>query len=113
MAFQANLPKFEAANCAVVGCSNDPVEKNTEFATKEGFAYPLLCDTDLAVAKAYDSAKPEGDAARRLAPDDREREARRVARARREITRVGPGVAGGAPGGLCSAARGDADLVVW
>ena len=62
MAFQANLPKFEAANCAVVGCSNDPVEKNTEFATKEGFAYPLLCDTDLAVAKAYDSAKPEGDA---------------------------------------------------
>ena len=46
MAFQANLPKFEAANCAVVGCSNDPVEKNTEFATKEGFAYPLLCDTE-------------------------------------------------------------------
>ena len=67
MAFQANLPKFEAANCAVVGCSNDPVEKNTEFATKEGFAYPLLCDTDLAGAKAYDSAKPEGDAARRTA----------------------------------------------
>ena len=54
----------------------------------------------------------EGDAARRLAPDDREREARRVAGARRESLVVGPGVAGRAPGGLCSAARGDADRVV-
>ena len=67
MAFQSLLPQFEAKNCAVIGCSNDPVAKNKEFAEKEGFAYPLLCDVDLAVAKAYGAAKPEGDAARRVA----------------------------------------------
>ena len=60
---------------------------------------------------APEPAVVEGDAARRLAPDDREGEARRVARARRESLIVGPGVARRPPGGGGRAARGDADVV--
>lgn len=41
---------------AIIGCSNDPVEKNAEFANNEGFTFPLICDTDLAVSIAYHAA---------------------------------------------------------
>lgn len=50
------MPEFEAKNCAVIGCSNDGVDKNKEFAEQQGFKYPLLCDTDLAVSVAYGAA---------------------------------------------------------
>ena len=40
----------------IVGCSNDPVEKNKAFADGSGFTFPLLCDTDMAVAVAYGAA---------------------------------------------------------
>jgi peroxiredoxin len=50
------LSDFEKKNCAIVGCSNDPVPKNAAFAAEQGFSYPLLCDTDLAVAIAYGAA---------------------------------------------------------
>ena len=41
---------------AIVGCSNDDVTLNKKFAEEQGFMYPLLCDTTLAVAIAYGAA---------------------------------------------------------
>jgi len=38
---------------AVVGVSNDPVEKQKEFKEKNNFDYPLLADTDKKVVKAF------------------------------------------------------------
>ena len=39
-----------------MGCSNDDVQQNKAFADEQGFGFPLLCDTDLTVAAAYDTA---------------------------------------------------------
>ena len=53
---------------AIVGCSNDATDKNAEFASQQGFEYPLLCDTDLKVAVAYGAAADStASAARRIA----------------------------------------------
>ena len=41
---------------AIVGCSNDDVTLNKKFAEEQGFMYPLLCDTTLAVAIAFGAA---------------------------------------------------------
>lgn len=41
---------------AIVGCSNDDVTLNKKFAEEQGFTYPLLCDTTLAVAIAFGAA---------------------------------------------------------
>lgn len=38
---------------AVLGASFDSVEDNAAFAKKFDFPFPLLCDTDHAVAMAY------------------------------------------------------------
>jgi peroxiredoxin Q/BCP len=38
---------------AVVGVSNDTVEKQKEFKEKNNFDYPLLADTDKTVVKAF------------------------------------------------------------
>ena len=56
MAFQGLLPQFTEKNVAIVGCSNDGAAKNAAFAQEHGFGFPLLCDTDLAVAIAYGAA---------------------------------------------------------
>ena len=45
--------EFEAAGAQVVGISRDSVEAQAAFADKRGFGYPLLADTDRAVAEAY------------------------------------------------------------
>lgn len=55
-AAQELLPEYEKKNVAVVGVSNDPVEKNAAFASAMGFTFPLLCDTSLAVSVAYGAA---------------------------------------------------------
>lgn len=44
---------FEAVGAQVVGVSRDSVEAQASFADKRGFGYPLLADTDRAVAEAY------------------------------------------------------------
>jgi peroxiredoxin len=70
LAFQALLHNFTKAGCAVVGCSNDSVEKNKTFSDAQGFTYPLLCDEDLSVAAAYGaalSAEEGGPKAKRVA----------------------------------------------
>lgn len=44
---------FEAVGAQIVGVSRDSVEAQAAFADKRGFGYPLLADTDRAVAAAY------------------------------------------------------------
>jgi peroxiredoxin len=53
VAFQLDLPKFEAANAQVLGVSVDFNAANTEFATKLGLKFPLLSDTRRVMTRAY------------------------------------------------------------
>lgn len=45
--------EFAAVGAQIVGISKDTVDKQQEFATKHSFGYPLLSDTDRAVATAF------------------------------------------------------------
>jgi thioredoxin-dependent peroxiredoxin len=45
--------EFEAVGAQIVGISRDTVEAQAAFADKRGFGYPLLADTDRAVAALY------------------------------------------------------------
>jgi len=47
------MPMFSELGCAVVGASPDPIERQKKFAEKYGLPFPLLADTDHAVAEAY------------------------------------------------------------
>lgn len=51
--FRDNAAAFAAFNAQRVGISMDDVTKQAEFSTQHGFDYPLLADTDGAVAKSY------------------------------------------------------------
>lgn len=53
MAFQLDLPKFEAANAQVLGISVDFNAANTVFAEKLGLRFPLLSDTRRVMTRAY------------------------------------------------------------
>lgn len=53
MAFQLDLPKFEAANAQVLGVSVDFNAANTVFAEKLGLRFPLLSDTRRVMTRAY------------------------------------------------------------
>lgn len=53
MAFQLDLPKFEAANAQVLGISVDFNAANTVFAEKLGLTFPLLSDTRRVMTRAY------------------------------------------------------------
>lgn len=45
--------EFAAVGASRVGISTDPVTKQAKFARDQGFDYPLLADTDGAVAAAF------------------------------------------------------------
>jgi peroxiredoxin Q/BCP len=45
--------EFEAVGAQRVGISHDTVDKQKTFSDKYGFDYPLLADTDNAVAKSF------------------------------------------------------------
>jgi peroxiredoxin len=53
LAFQLDLPKFEAANAQVLGVSVDFNDANKAWAEKLGLTYPLLSDVRRDMAKAY------------------------------------------------------------
>lgn len=53
MAFQLDLPKFEAAGAQVLGVSVDVNDANKAWAEKMGITYPLLSDARRQMAKAY------------------------------------------------------------
>lgn len=53
MAFQLDLPKFEALNAQVLGVSVDFNDANKAWAEKLGLTYPLLSDFRRETARAY------------------------------------------------------------
>jgi len=61
--------EFAKLGAQRVGISMDPVDKQRQFATKQGFDYPLLSDTDGTVAKQYGVRR--GSLVGRLAPTRR------------------------------------------
>lgn len=54
--FQELLADYKAKGVSIVGVSNDAAEKNGNFASECGFAYPLICDTSLDVSVKYGAA---------------------------------------------------------
>ncbi len=52
-AYQGDISKFDAAGAQVLGISLDSPDKNRKFASETGASFPLLCDTQKQVAKAY------------------------------------------------------------
>jgi peroxiredoxin Q/BCP len=55
--FRDRIPKFEALNTAIVGCSGDSTEAQTKFKQKYKLNFPLLADTEHEVIEAYDAAR--------------------------------------------------------
>jgi peroxiredoxin Q/BCP len=55
--FRDRIPKFEAVNTAIVGCSADSTESQTKFKKKYNLNFPLLADTERDVIQAYDAAR--------------------------------------------------------
>jgi peroxiredoxin len=53
LAFQLDLPKFEAAGAQVLGVSVDVNDANKAWAEKMGITYPLLSDARRQMSKAY------------------------------------------------------------
>lgn len=53
MAFQLDLPKFEAEHAQVLGVSVDFNDANIAWAAKLGLTYPLLSDMRRQASKAY------------------------------------------------------------
>jgi peroxiredoxin Q/BCP len=51
--FRDLAAEFAAAGAQRVGISIDPVDKQSQFAAKHGFDYPLLSDSDGAVARIF------------------------------------------------------------
>jgi peroxiredoxin Q/BCP len=51
--FRDEFKKFEESNYAIIGMSADPPTKQKKFAEKQEFQYPLLCDEEKNVLKAY------------------------------------------------------------
>jgi peroxiredoxin Q/BCP len=47
------MAKFEAKNAKILGISFDTEKENRAFAEKQGFEFPLLCDTTREIGLAY------------------------------------------------------------
>ena len=79
LGYMARLkPEFEKRNCKILGLSIDPVDDHRKWAKDiedtQGAApnYPIIGDSDLAVAKLYDMIHPNasGDSKGRTAQDN-------------------------------------------
>jgi thioredoxin-dependent peroxiredoxin len=58
--YNDDLSQFEALNAQVVAISAQSVESHEKFSGKHGFKFPLLADTDKAVAGSYGTLGPLG-----------------------------------------------------
>ena len=58
--FQADQPKYDKLNAAIVGVSVDPVDSHVEFCTKENLTFKLLSDVDHKVVNMYGSTQTLG-----------------------------------------------------
>jgi peroxiredoxin Q/BCP len=52
--FNARLPAFAALGADVMGVSRDTVRSHDNFCAKQGFAFPLVSDTDEVLCRAFD-----------------------------------------------------------
>jgi peroxiredoxin Q/BCP len=62
--FQADLPKYDKLNAAIVGVSVDSTDSHQQFCTKESLTFKLLSDTEKKVVDQYGSLAPSGTAVR-------------------------------------------------
>jgi peroxiredoxin Q/BCP len=58
--YNAGLATFDELDASVVGISPQGLESHQRFATEQHFRFPLLADTDKAVARAYGTLGPIG-----------------------------------------------------
>jgi thioredoxin-dependent peroxiredoxin len=58
--YTADIGEFEGVNAQVLAISPQSVESHEGFATKHGFKFPLLADTDKRVAALYGTLGPLG-----------------------------------------------------
>jgi peroxiredoxin Q/BCP len=58
--YNDDLAQFEAVDATVLGISAQTVDSHDKFAGKHGFKFPLLADTDKAVAGEYGTLGPLG-----------------------------------------------------
>ena len=58
--YSVELDAFESLNARVLGISAQSVESHEMFAGKQGLKFPLLADTDKAVASLYGTLGPLG-----------------------------------------------------
>jgi peroxiredoxin Q/BCP len=58
--YNTDLAEFEALDAQVLGISAQTVESHEKFAGKQGLKFPLLADTDKAVAGLYGTLGPLG-----------------------------------------------------
>jgi len=59
-AYNNDLDQFDAVDAQVLGISAQDVDSHNAFSGKHGFDFPLLADTDKAVAGAYGTLGPIG-----------------------------------------------------
>jgi peroxiredoxin Q/BCP len=58
--YNNDVDEFEALDAQVLGISAQSVDSHRKFADKHGFKFPLLADTDKAVAASYGTLGPLG-----------------------------------------------------
>jgi peroxiredoxin len=58
--YTSDIGQFEGVNAQVLAISPQSVESHDGFATKHGFKFPLLADTDKRVAALYGTLGPLG-----------------------------------------------------
>ena len=58
--YNDELGKFAALDAQVIGISAQDIESHDKFSSKHGFGFPLLSDTDKAVAGSYGTLGPVG-----------------------------------------------------
>ena len=51
--FRDEFQNFNDLNVQIIGCSADPPKKQKKFCDKQGFQYPMLCDENHEMLKAY------------------------------------------------------------
>ncbi len=76
--FRDAISEIRALGAEVLGASADGVEAQRRFAEKFAVPFPLLCDTQKTLAKAYGALSPESRVARRTFLIDRTGTLRKV-----------------------------------
>ena len=64
MAFQLDLPKFEAVNAQVLGVSVDFLDANRAWSEKMGVTYPILSDLQRTMLRAYGALNDDPEMAK-------------------------------------------------